>query len=109
LTTARYYTPSGRSIEAKGIDPDVVVEQELPPELQGQEPPKSFGEANLRGHLRSSDGKNKEESGSSSYVPEEPNNDKQLQYAISFLRGSGTEATVTDGKKQPAPLEKKAN
>ena len=34
LTTARYYTPSGRSIQAKGIDPDVVVEQELPPELQ---------------------------------------------------------------------------
>ena len=36
LTTARYYTPSGRSIQAKGIDPDVVVEQELPPELQSQ-------------------------------------------------------------------------
>ena len=34
LTTARYYTPSGRSIQAKGIDPDVLVEQELPPELQ---------------------------------------------------------------------------
>jgi carboxyl-terminal processing protease len=27
LTTARYYTPSGRSIQAKGIDPDIVVEQ----------------------------------------------------------------------------------
>jgi carboxyl-terminal processing protease len=26
LTTARYYTPSGRSIQAKGIDPDIVVE-----------------------------------------------------------------------------------
>ena len=36
LTTARYYTPSGRSIQAKGIDPDVIVEQELPPELQSQ-------------------------------------------------------------------------
>jgi carboxyl-terminal processing protease len=30
LTTARYYTPSGRSIQAKGIDPDAIVEQELP-------------------------------------------------------------------------------
>ena len=38
LTTARYYTPSGRSIQAKGIDPDVVVEQELPPELQSKCP-----------------------------------------------------------------------
>ena len=36
LTTARYYTPSGRSIQAKGIEPDVMVEQELPPELQSQ-------------------------------------------------------------------------
>jgi carboxyl-terminal processing protease len=26
LTTARYYTPSGRSIQAKGIDPDIVVD-----------------------------------------------------------------------------------
>jgi carboxyl-terminal processing protease len=35
LTTARYYTPSGRSIQAKGIDPDIVVEAakiEKPPE-----------------------------------------------------------------------------
>ena len=39
LTTARYYTPSGRSIQAKGIDPDIVVEQELPPELQSRSQP----------------------------------------------------------------------
>jgi carboxyl-terminal processing protease len=58
LTTARYYTPSGRSIQAKGIDPDVVVEQELPPELQGKDVPKPRGEASLRGHLKS-DGKDK--------------------------------------------------
>jgi carboxyl-terminal processing protease len=30
LTTARYYTPSGRSIQAKGIEPGAVVEEELP-------------------------------------------------------------------------------
>ena len=36
LTTARYYTPSGRSIQAKGIDPDIEVIQELPPELAAQ-------------------------------------------------------------------------
>ena len=34
LTTARYYTPSGRSIQAKGIAPKVVVEEELPEELK---------------------------------------------------------------------------
>jgi carboxyl-terminal processing protease len=36
LTTARYYTPSGRSIQAKGIEPDPVVEEELPDELKGK-------------------------------------------------------------------------
>src|SRR3954471_6007187 len=34
LTTARYYTPSGRSIQAKGIEPEAVVEEELPDELK---------------------------------------------------------------------------
>ena len=34
LGTARYYTPSGRSIQAKGIDPDIVVEEELPDDLR---------------------------------------------------------------------------
>ena len=33
LTTARYYTPSGRSIQAKGIDPDQEVLQEIPADL----------------------------------------------------------------------------
>ncbi len=52
LTTARYYTPSNRSIQAKGIDPDIVIEQELPDELKSKTPEKPRGEASLRGHLR---------------------------------------------------------
>ena len=52
LTTARYYTPSGRSIQAKGIDPDVLIEQELPPELKPKRVERPRGEASLRGHLR---------------------------------------------------------
>jgi carboxyl-terminal processing protease len=90
LTTARYYTPSGRSIQAKGIDPDVVVEQDLPPDQQIGPPGRPFGEASLPKHLRQKDetGKTvKEESGSSSYVPQEPEKDKQLQYALKLLRG----------------------
>jgi carboxyl-terminal processing protease len=90
LTTARYYTPSGRSIQARGIDPDVVVEQDLPPELQARKPIGQIGEASLRGHLRQQDetGRDvKEESGSSSYVPLEAEKDKQLQYALMLLRG----------------------
>ena len=105
LTTARYYTPSNRSIQAKGIDPDIVIEQELPEELKAKAAAdKSRGEASLRGHLRNSEevdeeGKPiKESSGSSAYVPKEPEKDTQLQYALSFLRG-----TATDGKTAAAP------
>ena len=84
LTTARYYTPSGRSIQARGIDPDIVVEQELPPELKAKEDLR--GEASLRGHLKAAEGD--EAKGSSSYVPPDPKNDKQLNYAFELLRGA---------------------
>src|SRR6202034_3967680 len=36
LTTARYYTPAGRSIQAKGIDPDVQVLEDIPDDLKGK-------------------------------------------------------------------------
>jgi carboxyl-terminal processing protease len=87
LTTARYYTPSGRSIQAKGIEPDVVVEQELPPELQTKLPGRSPSEASLRGHLKGEMKDGKEGGGSSSYVPKEAEKDSQLQYALKMLRG----------------------
>ena len=89
LTTARYYTPSGRSIQAKGIEPDILVEQELPPELQSKATTsRAPSEASLRGHLKgdNKDGKG-EGGGSSSYVPKEPEKDTQLQYALKMLRG----------------------
>jgi carboxyl-terminal processing protease len=87
LTTARYYTPSGRSIQAKGIEPDIIVEQELPPELQAKGPQRTPSEASLRGHLKN-DGKDaRENTGSSSYVPKEAEKDNQLQYALKMLRG----------------------
>ena len=50
LTTARYYTPSGRSIQAKGIEPDIEVLQDVPDELKARTDTK--GEASLRGHLK---------------------------------------------------------
>jgi carboxyl-terminal processing protease len=46
LTTARYHTPSGRSIQAKGIEPNVLVEQDLPEELKIKPPVKPKPEAN---------------------------------------------------------------
>jgi carboxyl-terminal processing protease len=88
LTTARYYTPSGRSIQAKGIDPDIVIENELPPELKPKTPERPRGEASLKGHLKGDAAKDKkEESGSSAYVPREAEKDTQLQFALALARG----------------------
>src|SRR3569832_1101086 len=50
LTTARYYTPSGKSLQAKGIVPDIEVLQDVPDELKSRTDTK--GEASLRGHLK---------------------------------------------------------
>ena len=98
LTTARYYTPSGRSIQAKGIDPDVQVMPDVPPELKGKDETK--GEASLRGHLKNGED---ERGGSSAYVPPDPKNDKQLNYALDVLRG----VKVNDAS--PANKPKTAN
>src|SRR6476661_8049343 len=103
LTTARYYTPSGRSIQAKGIEPEVVVEEELPDDLKAKADQQSTrGEANLRGHLKGEDeeagGKDEEESGSSAYVAPEKDKDTQLQYALDLLRGN--KSVNTDSKKK---------
>jgi carboxyl-terminal processing protease len=46
LTTARYYTPNGRSIQAQGIEPDIIVEN-------GLESPDRIKESDLAGHLES--------------------------------------------------------
>jgi carboxyl-terminal processing protease len=83
LTTARYYTPSGRSIQAKGISPDIEVLQDVPEELKARTDTK--GEASLRGHLKTTDGK--EEGGSQSYVPPDPKDDKAIKMGLDLLRG----------------------
>ena len=144
LTTARYYTPSNRSIQAKGIDPDILIEEELPDDLKAKVGNEKFrGEANLRGHLKNpgdggkdvgakdkdakdkdakdgkdkdgkdgkdgaekKDGKEKQEtSGSSSYVAKEPEKDTQLQYALSFLRGTAKEPPTAGATPPSAPSD----
>jgi carboxyl-terminal processing protease len=81
LTTARYFTPSGRSIQAKGIMPDIEVLQDVPEELKARTDTK--GEASLRGHLKAV---GEEETGSQSYVPPDPKDDKALKMADDLLR-----------------------
>ena len=99
LTTARYYTPAGRSIQAKGIDADILIEQELPPELQGKNV-STEGEAGLRGHLSNETG-GEEGGGSSAYVPAEKEKDVQLKAAIDLLNG----VKVVSNVKPKAPAQ----
>lgn len=83
LTTARYYTPSGRSIQAKGIDPDIVVEQAKIETVKE----KSFHESDYRDALdkknsdKKSDGKEEDSSA------KDEKYDYQLERAKDLIRG----------------------
>ena len=90
LTTGRYYTPSGRSIQAEGIEPDVVVAEEAPKTLQGGADNQIVSEASLHGHLKNEqvakDGRRRR-TGSSAYVNPDKSKDTQLNYALDLVRG----------------------
>ena len=81
LTTARYFTPSGNSIQAKGISPDIYVPQS---KLEILENNNSRREADLRGAL---DSENKKENNKSlSNDEDNPIKDYQLNRAIELIR-----------------------
>jgi carboxyl-terminal processing protease len=82
LTTARYYTPAGTSIQAKGISPDIEVLQEVPEDQKARADSK--GESALRGHLK---GDGDEKAGSQAYIPPDQKDDKALHFAFDLLRG----------------------
>jgi carboxyl-terminal processing protease len=84
LTTARYYTPNNRSIQALGITPDIEIRQVVPEEFQGRD--EIIGEAGLEGHI-TVEGQEESTVGSSVYVPAERAEDTQLQYAIRLING----------------------
>ena len=102
LTTARYFTPSGKSIQAKGITPDIEVLQDVPDELKSRTDTK--GEASLRGHLKGDAGK--EQTGSQSYVPPDAKDDKALKMADDLLHGVKVNAQAPTGDK--AAIDKPA-
>ncbi|PBS11816.1 peptidase S41 [Lysobacteraceae bacterium NML93-0792] len=88
LTTARYYTPSGRSIQARGIDPDVVLRAEG---AAGEDAPRAasaYTEAALPGHLRGD-----EEDGSTG--GEALPGDAPIAAALAELKSPGTTPSAT--------------
>jgi carboxyl-terminal processing protease len=101
LTTARYFTPSGRSIQAKGIVPDIEVLQDLPDDIKAKTDTSTKGEASLRGHLKGDEGK--EQTGSQSYIPPDPKNDKALIMAEELLRGTQVNSAFPPNATAPVP------
>jgi len=97
LTTARYYTPSGRSIQALGVSPDIVVEQ--PRRRVGEEEEESSvanrsrSEADLRGRLNNDSltedeiRQIEEDRAKAEKAAELREQDYQLAYAIDILKG----------------------
>jgi carboxyl-terminal processing protease len=95
LTTARYYTPNNRSIQAAGIQPDIVVKETVPDEFKGHD--EIVGEAALPGQIGGGTAP-VATTGSSVYVPQDKTKDDQLQYAIKLVDGQ-----VTDPSYPPKP------
>jgi carboxyl-terminal processing protease len=98
LTTARYFTPSGHSIQAKGIVPDIEVLQDVPDELKTRADSK--GEASLRGHLKA---EGDEGTGSQAYVPPDAKDDKALHAALDLIRGEQKNAAYPPDPKLGVP------
>jgi carboxyl-terminal processing protease len=103
LTTALYYTPSGKSIQGTGIQPDIKVDQPLPPELQGRV--RAEGESSLPGHI-TGQSETQEGSGSVAYVPPEAKDDIQLNYALDLLRGNKTDPSFPASPEKAAAVTK---
>jgi carboxyl-terminal processing protease len=124
LTTARYYTPSGRVIQENGIEPDIIIERDLPEEVEKVEKEKESDEKiKLRRYLREKDlkkhlkgkssigdveGGNQEENSKKDEPEENILNedlvkDNQLQHAVSLLSGWEVMKKVFKNLKLSAP------
>jgi len=87
LTTARYFTPSGRSIQAEGIKPDIELDQVRVSAVEGSFEP--IKEADLSGHLSNGNGTGKKKPGDKGGEEKESlaQTDYQLYEALNLLKG----------------------
>ncbi len=90
LTTAIYYTPSGRSIQAKGIEPDIVVARQLAREQEEESTrPKAVREEDLKNHMDSEEktpSDQTSEAAQETQIREELEKDNQLARALDVLK-----------------------
>jgi len=101
LTTARYYTPSGRSIQAKGIVPDIIVKPSRPEEEKEVLTPKLPAERDLERHLMDVEKgvpKEKEKS-KKGEVKEKKPVDNQLERALELLKSWEIFNNIAKGNK----------
>lgn len=103
LTIARYFTPNGRSIQAEGIDPDLVVPFEMPREDSVKLPTlKSVREKDLTGHLENGNAKGGDKKKDKALVAEETREylgkDNQLRLALQMVKGLPHITAVRGGK-----------
>jgi carboxyl-terminal processing protease len=103
LTTAKYFTPSGRSIQATGIDPDILVEQTAEGDSE-KEAADRLSEANLPKHLDAQEGGRKPHVGPV-VKPKagEKFDDFQLTYALRLLRGQEMVSSAAQPANAPKP------
>lgn len=88
LTTALYYTPKGRSIQAEGIEPDLEVEPLRVSRNQEDNTAQGYKEADLKGHLsKGENDKSSAEGGKEAKEPELLKKDFQLREAFNLLKG----------------------
>jgi len=90
LTTARYYTPSGKSIQSSGITPDIEVEY-IPPKKEGEKrKPKFIREKDLKGHMendtQAKESKKPEENEKDSRIKKILEKDNQVVQAMQLLK-----------------------
>lgn len=107
LTTALYYTPSGRSIQAEGIEPDLRIENAKVTSMRSQ--PLRFKEADLKGHLENANGDKKKDKKSKTSEKRKMSlaeTDFQLYEALNLLKGINIiSSNNTEIRTPPTPPE----